>query len=52
MKRYDKDTDEELIALTQKGNQLAEEHLLDKYKAVVRKKVRAMYLIEIGRAHV
>jgi len=45
MKRYDKDTDEELIALTQKGNQLAEEHLLDKYKAVVRKKVRAMYLI-------
>lgn len=45
MNKYEEFSDEQLITLTKDGDQLAEEYLLDKYKAVVRKKVRAMYLI-------
>jgi RNA polymerase sigma factor, sigma-70 family len=45
MNKYEKYTDEELIILMQGNDGLAEESLLNKYKAVVRKKVRAMYLV-------
>jgi len=45
MKSYEQYTDEQLINQMQKGDQAAEEYLLGKYKDVVRRKVRAMYLI-------
>lgn len=45
MSKYEEYSDEKLIEAMQSGDQPAEEYLLDKYKTVVRKKVRAMYLI-------
>lgn len=45
MSNYEEYSDEQLITLMQKGEQAAEDCLLNKYKAVVRRKVRTMYLI-------
>ena len=45
MSKYEECTDEQLLSLTKQGDERAEEHLLDKYKTVVRKKARAMYLV-------
>lgn len=41
---FDKYTDEELVELTRNGNSLAEEYLLEKYKNLVRSKVRSYFL--------
>lgn len=43
--RYEKITDEELISLIRMDDQLAMEFLLDKYKNLVRKKAKTLYLI-------
>lgn len=45
MSNYEEYSDEQLITLMQKGEQAAEDCLLNKYKAVVRRKVRTLYLI-------
>ena len=45
MNKYKEYTDEQLLNLTKQGDVLAEEYLLDKYKATVRKKARTMYLV-------
>lgn len=45
MKRYEAFTDEELIEIMRTGDEYVEEYLLNKYKPLVRKKARAMYLI-------
>ena len=41
---YDQKTDEELLALAQKGDETAEEYLLEKYKPLVRSRARELYL--------
>lgn len=43
-KNYDEYTDEELIAIMRNGNSDIMEYLIDKYKALVRKKARVLYL--------
>ena len=45
MSRYKDYTDEQLLSATKQGDVSAEEYLLDKYKTIVRKKARALYLI-------
>ena len=45
MSKYANCTDEQLLTLTKQGDSVAEEYLLDKYKTIVRKKARAMYLV-------
>lgn len=42
---FDKSTDKELIILIQNGNQEATEYLLKKYSPLVKKSIRALYLI-------
>ena len=43
--KYESMTDEELITLFRDGDQDAMEHLLDKYKDMVLKKARSMYIL-------
>ena len=43
--KYERLTDEELIALFRDGEQEAMEFLLDKYKAMVLRKARSMYIL-------
>lgn len=45
MNKYDGYTDEQLIAKIQDGDEEVTQYLLDKYKYLVRKKARAMYLV-------
>lgn len=45
MCRYEKCTDEELIARLRAGEEEISDYLMEKYKGFVRKKARAMYLI-------
>lgn len=45
MSKYDGYTDEQLIARMRKGDKEVAQYLLDKYKYLVRKKARAMYLV-------
>lgn len=45
MERYEGYTDERLIEMMRSGDGMVEEYLLNKYKPLVRKKARAMYLI-------
>ena len=45
MERYQGYTDEELIQRLRQGEEEIEEYLLEKYKGMVRKAARAMYLI-------
>ena len=45
MKRYDGMTDEQLIRKLRSGEQEIMDYIMDKYKAMVRKKARAMYLL-------
>jgi len=45
MSQYEEYTDEQLLSLTKQNDKRAEEYLLDKYKTIVRKKARAMYLV-------
>lgn len=45
MDRYEGYTDEQLIDMMRSGDEMVEEYLLNKYKSLVRKKARAMYLI-------
>lgn len=45
MRNYGSYTDEELIVLCQKGEDAAIDFLLEKYKPLVRKKARTLYLI-------
>ena len=42
---YTKSKDEELVLMAQKGDDAAQEYLLDKYKSLVRAKSRAYFLI-------
>ena len=44
MEKYDKVTDEQLIKDFRNGDREIMDHLMMKYKAMVRKKARAMYL--------
>ena len=44
MEKYDKVTDEQLIRDFRNGDREIMDHLMMKYKAMVRKKARAMYL--------
>ena len=52
MEDYSLYTDEQLIRCLREGNDPIMDYLLKKYKPLVRKKANALYLIEIGRAHV
>jgi len=45
MSKYDGYTDEQLIARMREGDEEVAQYLLDKYKYLVRKKARAMYLV-------
>ena len=45
MKKYDKMTDEQLIAELRDGERGVMDYIMDKYKAMVRKKARAMFLL-------
>ncbi|MBO5488860.1 MAG: RNA polymerase sporulation sigma factor SigH [Eubacterium sp.] len=45
MTKYNSCTDEELVALAQQNDSMAVDMLLEKYKPLVRKKARALYLI-------
>lgn len=45
MRKYDTVTDEQLIAEFQSGNSEIMDYMMVKYKSMVRKKARAMYLI-------
>lgn len=45
MHRYESCTDEDLIRLSHKGEDAATDYLLEKYKPLVRKKARTLYLI-------
>ena len=45
MKDYSQLTDEELVTLCHKGADAATDYLLEKYKPLVRKKARTLYLI-------
>ena len=44
MKKYDGYADEELIQMLRAGQPVIAEYLMDKYKTLVRKKARALYL--------
>lgn len=45
MRKYDRMADEQVIARLREGDADATEHLMMKYKSMVKKKARAMYLI-------
>ena len=45
MSKYDRMTDEQLLCDYKNGNQEIMDHLMVKYKSMVRKKARAMYLL-------
>lgn len=45
MKRYDRLTDEQLIDELRLGDRKIMDYIMDKYKSMVRKKARAMYLL-------
>lgn len=45
MKRYDRLTDEQLINELRLGDRKIMDYIMDKYKSMVRKKARAMYLL-------
>lgn len=45
MSRYDGFTDEELLEMMRNGEEGVSDYLMEKYKHLVRKKARAMYLI-------
>lgn len=45
MSKYDRMTDEQLLCDYKKGNQEIMDYLMVKYKSMVRKKARAMYLL-------
>ena len=45
MEKYDKVTDEQLIRDFRNGDREIMDHLMMKYKAMERKKARAMYLL-------
>ena len=44
MKRYDGYSDEELIRMLRQGEPEVADYLLEKYKSLVRRKARALYL--------
>ncbi len=44
MKKYNGYSDEELIRMLRKGEKEVEDYLLEKYKSLVRRKARALYL--------
>ena len=44
MNKYDSMTDEQLIRELKKGDTAVTDYIMDKYKSMVRKKARAMYL--------
>ena len=44
MRKYDRMTDEQLIDELRSGDQGVMDHIMDKYKTMVRKKARAMFL--------
>ena len=44
MEKYDAYSDEELIQMLREGETPVAEYLMDKYKTLVRKKARALYL--------
>ena len=46
MEQYEKLTDEQLIEKLHFGDRDVTDYLMEKYKMMVRKKARAMYLIE------
>lgn len=45
MKKYERLSDEQLIGELRQGDRKIMDYLMDKYKAMVRKKARAMYLL-------
>lgn len=45
MKKYDRMTDEQLIGALRTGEQGVMDHIMEKYKTMVRKKARAMFLL-------
>ena len=45
MKKYEKMTDEQLIAELRNGERGVMDYIMDKYKSMVRKKARAMFLL-------
>lgn len=45
MKKYDRMTDEQLISELRGGEQEIMDYIMDKYKSMVRKKARAMFLL-------
>lgn len=45
MKKYDRMTDEQLISELKAGDRGVMDHIMDKYKSMVRKKARAMFLL-------
>ena len=45
MRKYDRMTDEQLIDELRSGDQGVTDYIMDKYKSMVRKKARAMYLL-------
>lgn len=45
MNKYDKMTDEQLIQRLRSGENAITDYIMDKYKHVVRKKAKAMYLL-------
>ncbi len=45
MKKYDRMTDEQLIQELRKGDRAIMDYIMDKYKSMVRKKARAMFLL-------
>ena len=45
MKKYDTMTDEQLISSLRNGETAITDYIMDKYKHVVRKKAKAMYLL-------
>ena len=45
MNKYDRLTDEQLIAKLRDGDRRIMDYIMDKYKSMVRKKARAMYLL-------
>ena len=45
MKKYDRMTDEQLIVDLRNGDRAIMDYIMDRYKSMVRKKARAMYLL-------
>ena len=45
MKKYDRMTDEQLIVDLRNGDRAIMDYIMDRYKSMVRKKARAMFLL-------